>query len=481
MTEDYIKAVVGRIADKAAAASLKSELESHLADKTEYYIELGYDRETAERRAVEEMGEPDDAGMPLGALHRRREKPLFLGLSIAAELAVFLFYIFLNRRFSYAGYYYLGVYHALAFDLISMGAIILILTILFLARRKKSVGVTLSVVLLLILISGFEVVRFKGSLSYSLFQPALYGAITLFREGFGGLCDSVFAYMYIPQSTKDVLEIGSMIIHAVLLALSVSQFFILRRKEKMRPTKIGGKIVDVFCRCCSVILAANLALTAAASAIAAVNLPQKRAETEREKHELISFVLNTPPIEADEDYMLENGFHSYGFENIIHAEPTGLSVPQYYLSRSNNLITLGNSIENDALFYAQTTPIGRLQLLSGSPVLTGEEEQLLLDFAGKTTPDRLGSYEPEFSRSSVENGKSVTELMELPFADKLIFCTRETYMSYTIGYSVETERGIEQLQLVFLTTAGANDNPGPDKTELTFIDRFSNTDYSGGF
>ena len=72
MRQEYLQAVAGRIKDKIARRQITEELESHLLDKIDYYTEIGYSAEDAEKRAVEEMGDPDDTALPLSTLHGKR-------------------------------------------------------------------------------------------------------------------------------------------------------------------------------------------------------------------------------------------------------------------------------------------------------------------------------------------------------------------------------------------------------------------------
>ena len=68
MRQEYLQAVAGRIKDKTARRQILEELESHLLDKIDYYTEIGYSPEEAEKRAVEEMGDPDDTALPLSTM-----------------------------------------------------------------------------------------------------------------------------------------------------------------------------------------------------------------------------------------------------------------------------------------------------------------------------------------------------------------------------------------------------------------------------
>ena len=70
MTNRFIDKVSEQISDKHSRKLITAELESHLLDKIDYYVDIGYSREEAEKRATEEMGNPDDTAVPLNALHQ---------------------------------------------------------------------------------------------------------------------------------------------------------------------------------------------------------------------------------------------------------------------------------------------------------------------------------------------------------------------------------------------------------------------------
>lgn len=49
---DYLSVISKRIKDKNTQQQIYSELEGHIQDKIEYYKELGYSDDEAEKRAV---------------------------------------------------------------------------------------------------------------------------------------------------------------------------------------------------------------------------------------------------------------------------------------------------------------------------------------------------------------------------------------------------------------------------------------------
>jgi len=59
IVEDYLSSIIpDKIAD-STKAELREEIEGHIYDKAEFYMEIGYDEETAFKKAVAEMGEAE--------------------------------------------------------------------------------------------------------------------------------------------------------------------------------------------------------------------------------------------------------------------------------------------------------------------------------------------------------------------------------------------------------------------------------------
>ena len=76
MTNRFIDKVSEQISDKHSRKLITAELESHLLDKIDYYVDIGYSKEEAEKRATDEMGNPEDTAVPLNALHNNNYRDL---------------------------------------------------------------------------------------------------------------------------------------------------------------------------------------------------------------------------------------------------------------------------------------------------------------------------------------------------------------------------------------------------------------------
>lgn len=73
--KDYLSEVTKRIYNISEKQSVSTELESHIDEKTDFYIEIGYDDETAQEKAAEAMGETETVADQLAQLHNKFYNP----------------------------------------------------------------------------------------------------------------------------------------------------------------------------------------------------------------------------------------------------------------------------------------------------------------------------------------------------------------------------------------------------------------------
>lgn len=95
MTEfEYLAVVEEQIRQKEIAEELVQELRTHIEDQAKAYVGEGMEQEEAMKKAVEEMGDPVEAGVQLDCVHQpHMDFRLFLvliGVNIAAYLFLWL-------------------------------------------------------------------------------------------------------------------------------------------------------------------------------------------------------------------------------------------------------------------------------------------------------------------------------------------------------------------------------------------------------
>lgn len=323
MKNDYLSVISKRIKDKNTQKQIYNELEGHIQDKIMYYKELGYSDDEAEKRAVEDMGEPDDAALPLRELHNGAGRNLLIIISLIFFAAVAVVPFFFHK-FNYADSYYRAVYHLITVDFLSVAVIAGYIFFLIKAFKMKSKLIPLFAAAAL-LISNFT--------GMAIFRPAAYSAVKIAASGIGGYFDSIFGYGIFPENMKIPLAVGSYVIFAILLIWSVVQFVTVFMQERLYNTKKLNCFIRIFRRAVSVLLCLNLIVGTAGTVIAAVYLPQKRESLHKERLEMINEVINTP------------------IGKITASSPDSFKETVSYGSGGNNTLT---TMSGFGIYYART-------------------------------------------------------------------------------------------------------------------------------
>ena len=320
---DYLSVISKRIKDKNTQKQIYSELEGHIQDKIDYYIELGYSDDEAEKRAVEDMGEPDDAALPLRELHSGAGRNLLIIISLIFFAAVAVVPFFFHK-FNYADSYYRAVYHLITVDFLSIAVIAGYIFFLIKAFKLKNKLIPVFAAAAL-LISNFT--------GMAIFRPAAYSAVKIATSGIGGYFDSIFGYGIFPENMKIPLAVGSYVIFAILLIWSVVQFVTVFMQERLYNTKKLNCFIRIFRRAVSVLLCLNLIVGTAGTVIAAVYLPQKRESLHKERLEMINEVINAP------------------IGKITASSPDSFKETVSYGSGGNNTLT---TMSGFGIYYART-------------------------------------------------------------------------------------------------------------------------------
>ena len=90
--EEYIKILLEQVRFEKAHKAIGDEIRAHIEDQAEANVSEGMDKETAEKKAVEDMGDPVETGIALDKVHR----PQLAWELVVATLAVTVFSIILH-------------------------------------------------------------------------------------------------------------------------------------------------------------------------------------------------------------------------------------------------------------------------------------------------------------------------------------------------------------------------------------------------
>lgn len=91
LIDEYAEKALPKRLPKKQVALLKDELICHILDKAEFYIEIGYDEETAIRRTLEEMGDAKEVYDGIKRVYRINPE-IFLILSALFAFVAVIFY-----------------------------------------------------------------------------------------------------------------------------------------------------------------------------------------------------------------------------------------------------------------------------------------------------------------------------------------------------------------------------------------------------
>lgn len=374
MKNKFIEQVTAQIKNKKARVQIEQELESHILDKIDYYVEIGYPYEEAERRATEEMGNPEDTALPLNALHSNGK--IMFGRAIWIWICIIYFFVSpLGADFNYQSDWYV-ISHSIGVDFLSLAFAAIFVFILIRAQKRHSkllAGLVGGEILLICLIN-----LIKGGVGsvFSLFAPMFYAFATINSQGFTGYIDCIFGYGYIPDNLKPALTIFSASLMIIFIAWSVILFVSIYRKERMKTTKKMTRPINLIKSVISILLAVNFAVMAFATALAVSGLPQKIEDTKLERSMMIETVINWDMSKSEEELL--SYLYGLGYKN-YHSEDntTYINQKELYRNNSNNafMITKFDEASDDYQFaYITTTQNSTQPLIVRNDLKIGFKE-----------------------------------------------------------------------------------------------------------
>ena len=362
MENKFLDRVSSLIQSKTARQSITAELESHILDKADYYEEIGYSKEVAMQKAIEEMGNPDDTAVPLNALHK---SSVVKNVGTILSVLLIIFLLFLGNTHSDSfGYANNNIDnpHFVKFDFISFAIFAGYVLLLYFARRRKNKLIALIIIVSFAtqLLSTLTTnVLFQESIFVSdvttLFQPLAYALVMLVTSGFSGYVDSIFSYSFIalpPQGTEIYKGLATALF--VLLAFwAVAVYVEINRQEKIKPTKNFRKPLKLAHYIVTVLLSLNFIAMSVGTTIAYSDIDYKINETFTVREHMIDCLLNADKsagYEEQLDYLASCGYNAT--QDIRFDLHDTFDSPYVYLYNGNMLRLFRH--ENDGDFYTVT-------------------------------------------------------------------------------------------------------------------------------
>ncbi len=326
--DDYLNTVRQNIKNKKLHAPVCAELESHLQDSADFYVEIGYDEETANRKALEDMGEPHSIAEKFGKLYN---------LSFVQYL-MFVFYCI-----AVFGNFIANIF--LIFEDVNNAFVIfkhfLVVAVLMLCGLYLSLSYgrkAPAVISAAALISGIPSVLF--------FSVAVSYLIT-------GQLKS-FAHMMLRTETKcftaDVCSVISIVLLLIIFGFfSLSIIMAVRASNSF--VKSGYKIKTVFCSVSAVLICTFLVV------FAITYVEVQKQETDHAKHfselrsDFLGFIENDEkPLEGDAEYIVDY-FSDFDFERSVRYDYKGSAVTE--LKGRKGVAVLEFSVCEDKSFSAK--------------------------------------------------------------------------------------------------------------------------------
>lgn len=260
IVSDYLEAAIPKGLTESRRKLLTDELESHICDKAEHYMEIGYSEEKSFEKAVTEMGEADPVRESFEKIYK--ESWIVNALIVLGAIPLNFLATFLGFDYAYFGHTWDIPTPIYAFISTALASVSL-LSILYLYRKRKenrliavAVACGLSLLSLVLLGSVFQ------PLFYSLTQNGIY----IIER----LKNVELLYTKIPiNADSDIFEsavnIGSVVLLLFLGILSFTLAFQCEKNPKKDKRKI--RTLPALAAVLAVLTVLNTALFSHTSAV----------------------------------------------------------------------------------------------------------------------------------------------------------------------------------------------------------------------
>lgn len=211
--EEYLKALLEQIRCKKARPAIERELRNHMEEQVSANRAEGMEEEEALRRAIEDMGDPVEAGIKLDRIHRPKTAWDVIGIMVVVAVVSIVVHVVIGMGADEIGYQPQSVYirRAIGYTVAGFLAMLLVYRMDYSILSKHGklcasaflVFLTLGIFVLGTTVPGMAFfVRtggFSSSVLYVMFlYVPLYGAVLYgYRgSGWGGLIKSILFLLY---------------------------------------------------------------------------------------------------------------------------------------------------------------------------------------------------------------------------------------------------------------------------------------------
>ena len=194
--DEYLEMVISQIRCKKARPYIKDELKSHIEDQIADNVEAGMHKADAEKSAVEDMGDPVEAGISLDLIHKPQVAWKLLALITVVSIVGILIHSLLSYQLRQYEGEALQVSSGSENYIISVLAGILIMFLIYLADYTTIARFSK---LIAIGFLGFILAGITFGASIMMLYVPIYGAVIYKYHGTGyrGLCKSIL-WMIVP-------------------------------------------------------------------------------------------------------------------------------------------------------------------------------------------------------------------------------------------------------------------------------------------
>ncbi len=301
MENKFVTDVVKLIKNKNAKKSIQAELESHILDKADYYMEIGYSKDEAFKRATEEMGDAEETAVPLNKLNDNPYNAIF---NILSFITLVVIVIFFNKNNYYFSYVYDNLYyfpHYISLDFISTFIFACYILLLWLSHKLKSKAVPIMIILSFIAMAFFSFKTthfgtFQNSPSNALyiFQPMSYSIITILTKGISQYINSIFGYSYVVSDSLNyiIYNVLSITFLLLIIATAIMVFVSTYKLERLLKTIKTIHLYKHTLKVLSLFVAVNIVIMSVCTVIAYKDIENKIEESKINRAQMITYVIN---------------------------------------------------------------------------------------------------------------------------------------------------------------------------------------------